>query len=121
MGVAEEGAAATQLAWVWQNRQVNQGVSPLGGLVGVALDRIGSDPRRTTSPLSGDLRTVLPAALAAHCRVGRMRAGRVTILVDCPTCLYELRARWSVALRQALGTMMLPVPVRDVWFRLDGG
>lgn len=120
MPESREVSNRTALRWAWRNRQLAGATTPVGELVTAQLARRPPPDRPLQAAITQLLHSYLPAPLAEHCMAGPLRAGRLTIYVDCPTRLYELDTCWTSVLRVALEGAALPAQVRSVVFRLGG-
>ena len=114
-----------RLEQVWQSRQVASPGCPLGGPVNTFMKRIVQPRRRRLSLLGRAWIDLLPPELVEHSCLESLRGGRLKILVDSSSHLYELNLLVKEGLLDELRERCPSVPLSEIrlvhglWYKMD--
>ena len=114
-----------RLEQVWQSRQGVSPGRPLGEPVNIFMKRIVQPRRRRLSLLGRAWLDLLPSELVDHSCLESLRGGRLKILVDSSSHLYELDLLVKEGLLDELREVCPTVPrsalklVHGLWYKMD--
>ncbi|MFQ5491118.1 MAG: DciA family protein [Phycisphaerae bacterium] len=104
------------LRWVHRNRQPRDRAVAVGRLAEqIVGDRVQPAGRRVEA-IQRVLVEMVDEEFIAHCTLGPLEGGRLTLLVDDPAWAYALRQRWLVPLLERLRSARGSVRVTSLCF-----
>ena len=105
-----------QLRWVHANRQRRWQARRVGEWAWGLLSGRGFRYPKNRAKIAKVLESVLGSSLADHCVVGELISGVLTVYVDEPSALHDLRSRSQAALLQGLEDLQGGQKVRGIQF-----
>lgn len=91
---------------------------PLADAVRAVLAGVTGNPHRKEQALEAAWPEIVSAPLAAHCRPGRLKNGRLLVFVDHSTWLHYLTIAHKRAILEGLSRRFPELRITDLHFRL---
>ncbi len=91
-----------QLHWVSRNRSRSTRSREVGDLVGQLVEGLEDSWHDNRQALCEVVSSITDEIFSAHCKLGWINRGVITILVDEPALVFDMQRRWQRALEDRL-------------------